>query len=50
MENTTKYPARVFFALWPNDEELAAMAAWQAPFDAASAMGYAGLCAGAIDL
>jgi len=26
-----KKPARVFFALWPNDEERAALAAWQPP-------------------
>lgn len=27
-------PARVFFALWPGDEERAAMAAWQPPLQA----------------
>jgi 2'-5' RNA ligase len=32
MEMNPKKSARVFFALWPNDEERAAMAAWQAPF------------------
>jgi len=31
MENNSKKSVRVFFALWPNDEERAAMAAWQAP-------------------
>lgn len=28
-ETDAEKPARVFFALWPNDEERAAMAAWQ---------------------
>ncbi|HUX90887.1 MAG TPA: RNA 2',3'-cyclic phosphodiesterase [Gallionellaceae bacterium] len=30
-ETDTKKPVRIFFALWPNDEERAALAAWQAP-------------------
>jgi 2'-5' RNA ligase len=30
----TQKNARVFFALWPNDEERAALAAWQAPLKA----------------
>jgi RNA 2',3'-cyclic 3'-phosphodiesterase len=31
MENNIKKSARVFFALWPNAEERAALAAWQLP-------------------
>lgn len=31
MENITKNSARVFFALWPNDAEQTALAAWQEP-------------------
>ena len=30
-ESELNKPARVFFALWPNDEERAALAAWQTP-------------------
>lgn len=30
-ETDTKKPARVFFALWPGEEERAALAAWQTP-------------------
>ena len=30
-ETGAKKPARVFFALWPTDEERAALAAWQTP-------------------
>jgi 2'-5' RNA ligase len=36
MENNSKKSDRVFFALWPNDAERAAMAAWQAPLKALS--------------
>jgi len=31
METNSNESARVFFALWPNDEERAALAAWQPP-------------------
>lgn len=34
MDNATQSKVRVFFALWPSDEERAALAAWQPPLHA----------------